>query len=108
MTANDSSESGIPFRRVAFAFALWTIPWLYMTLVFVFNASFMTEFFKDSRAIAMTVGLGLWETVGCLFLIKPGKWLPHLFQTLLVVLVFIMPAALIPMLGPALLVFLPQ
>lgn len=108
MTANETPSSGIPFRRYAFAFAIWTIPWLYLAFVFVFNAAFMTDFFKDPRGIAMTIGLGLWETVGCVFLVSGGKWLSQAVKTVLVVLVFVMPAALIPLLGPAALVFLPR
>lgn len=98
-------------KSYGFAFAVWITPWLFTALSCFLNPELFKTFFTTPMGLIVTAVVFVWETIGCLLLVKGLPAPQELTQKrgflvnltpklVLVILIFVAPAFLLPMLGP--------
>lgn len=106
------------FRKsYGFAFAVWISPWLLTALSICLNKDLAKALFLNQIGLLITVAVFVWETIGC-FLLTRGLPPPQPLtpirgffvmpspKVLLVILIFVLPAFLLPMLVQVLITLL--
>ena len=67
----------------------------------LFAPGYILPFFQNPLALALTIGLFVWELIGLFIACTPASTKVSILRWMLIIPVFVLPLTVVPMLGPA-------